>query len=218
MQDGRLDLPGKAVTNNANEWPCSQYKQSGSVHLATTVRRIGFISFNPLPCCFCQRQGTQLCIRVSFTCDLDCEGPQGFLTGDLNQFTKTFSSNFTQLARRALQSKAQSPSMRLPRAELAILNQLHRLPQARQGGKTGGHTCSMPCKYMGSTGCSALGRQKPASSSGPGFRFRRSLSLAVCRQMRFVIVGIMLPQVSCHRQPHSRPISWADRLVQMAAV
>ena len=43
------------------------------------------------------------------TCDLDREGPQGFLTGDLNQFTKTFSRDFTQLARRALQSTKPFP-------------------------------------------------------------------------------------------------------------
>ena len=48
-------------------------------------------------------------IRVRFTCDLDCEGPQGFLAGDLNQFTKTFGSDLAQLPRRALQSMKPFP-------------------------------------------------------------------------------------------------------------
>ena len=39
VQDGRLDLPGEAVTNNADEWPCSRHKRLGSVHLAMTIRR-----------------------------------------------------------------------------------------------------------------------------------------------------------------------------------
>ena len=50
-----------------------------------------------------------MCMSVSLTCDLDREGPQGFLTGDLNQFTKTFSRDFTQLTRRALQSTEPFP-------------------------------------------------------------------------------------------------------------
>ena len=47
VQDGRLDLPGKAVADDADEWPCSQNKQSGPVHLAMTVWTALFQSF----CC-----------------------------------------------------------------------------------------------------------------------------------------------------------------------
>ena len=34
VQDGRLDLPGKAVAYDADERPCSHHKRLGSVHLA----------------------------------------------------------------------------------------------------------------------------------------------------------------------------------------
>ena len=40
------------------------------------------------------------------TCDLDCEGPQCLLAGDLHKLTKTLSSYLTQLSRGPLHGLA----------------------------------------------------------------------------------------------------------------
>ena len=69
----------------------------------------GLISSQSAAILCCTVSGDAECMSVSLTCDLDCEGPQGFLAGDLHQLTKTFSRYLTQLTRGALQSTEPFP-------------------------------------------------------------------------------------------------------------